>query len=253
MVTENKPQELHAVGACTTQQGTSSCSAKVKDLTFDLIRKCESTGLTIDAIITDMGPGNQGLWRECGITAIKLGKISVSCEHPCASRSDRELYFLADAPHILKNLRGHLVRGQHLIIPDKIVQKPNLPSNEVSINYVREVAQRDGTSELKLAPRLKERHLDPSHYKNMSVASALAVKNHSTRSAIRALVKGQMSSVTITTAWFLETVFKWLRLLSSRKMSPAMSEINVVLDLFKRLTIQGPGKKPLWKPVQMVS
>ncbi|KAG0416190.1 hypothetical protein HPB47_006631, partial [Ixodes persulcatus] len=154
-----------------------------KDLIFDLIRKCESTGLTIDAIITDMGPGNQGLWRECGITAIKLGKISVSCEHPCASRSDRELYFLADAPHILKNLRGHLVRGQHRIIPDKIVQKHNLPST------------RDGTSELKLAPRLKERHLDPSHYKNMSVAWALAVKTHRTRSAIRALVKkGKMSS-----------------------------------------------------------
>ncbi|KAG0422291.1 hypothetical protein HPB47_001880 [Ixodes persulcatus] len=69
--------------------GTSSCSAKVKDLTFDLIRKCESIGLSIVAIITDMGPGNQGLWRECGITATKLGKTCVSCEHPCASGSDR--------------------------------------------------------------------------------------------------------------------------------------------------------------------
>lgn len=97
----------------------------------------------------------------------------------------------------------------------------------VSINYVREVAQGDGTSEWKLAPHLKDRHLDPSHYEKMTVALALAVINHSTGLAIRTLEKGgQMSSAAITTAWLLETVFKWFRLLSSCKMSLAMSEID---------------------------
>ncbi|KAG0437961.1 hypothetical protein HPB47_017210 [Ixodes persulcatus] len=125
------------------------------------------------------------------------------------------------------------------------------------------MAQRDGTSEWKPAPHLKDRHLDPSHYEKMTIASALAVINHSTGSAIRTLEKeGQMSSAAITTAWFLGTVFKWFRLLPSRQMNLAMSEIDAgkrddaveflaeVLDLFKRLTIQGSGKKPAYKPVQ---
>ncbi|EEC15035.1 hypothetical protein IscW_ISCW011307 [Ixodes scapularis] len=46
---------------------------------------------------------------------------SVSCTCLCAGGSDRKLYFLADAPHTLKNLRGHLVQGQHVVIPDEIV------------------------------------------------------------------------------------------------------------------------------------
>lgn len=134
---------------------------------------------------------------------------------------------------------------------------------QVSISYVREVAQRDGTSDLKLAPHLKEKHLDPSHYEKMSVGSALAVINHSTGSAIRALVReGKMPPAATTTAWFLETVFRWFRLMTSRKMSLAMSEMDPekhadavdfladVLDLFKALTIGKPGAKPAWKPVQ---
>lgn len=134
---------------------------------------------------------------------------------------------------------------------------------QVSLSYVRDVAQRDGTSALKLAPHLKDKHLDPNHYEKMSVSSALAVLNHSTGSAIRVLVKeGKMSPAAVTTAWFLETVYKWFRLMTSRTKSLAMSELNSrkhddaveflseVLDLFKKMTIHLPGKSPSWKPVQ---
>ncbi|KAM7293588.1 uncharacterized protein ISCGN_023199 [Ixodes scapularis] len=169
----------------------------------------------------------------------------------------------ADAPHVLKNLRGHLVRGQLISIPDENVERNKLPTSEVSLSYVREVAQRDGTSALKLAPHLKDKHLDLNHYEKMSVSSALAVLNHSTGSAIRVLVKqGKMSPAAVTTAWFLETVYKWFRLMTSRTKSLAMSELNSrkhgdaveflseVLDLFKKMTIHLPGKSPSWKPVQ---
>lgn len=71
-----------------------------------------------------------------------------------------------------------------------------------------------------------------------------------------------MSPAAITTAWFLETVFKWFHLMISGKKSLAMSELNCqkhdnaieflseVLDLFKKMTIHLPGKSPSRKPVQ---
>ncbi|KAM7314519.1 uncharacterized protein ISCGN_004303 [Ixodes scapularis] len=243
--------------------GTSFCKLEMRNFIFTLIKECEFIGIRIDAIITDMGPGNQAIWSICGIGATKHGKTSVSCAHPCANGSDRQLFFIADAPHVLKNLRGHLVRGQLISIPDEIVERNKLPTSEVSLSYVRDVAQRDGTSALKLAPHLKDKHLDPNHYEKMSVSSALAVLNHSTGSAIRVLVKeGKMSPAAVTTAWFLETVYKWFRLMTSRTKSLAMSELNSrkhddaveflseVLDLFKKMTIHLPGKSPSWKPVQ---
>ncbi|KAM7314520.1 uncharacterized protein ISCGN_004304 [Ixodes scapularis] len=244
-------------------EGTSFCKLEMRNFIFTLIKECEFIGIRIDAIITDMGPGNQAIWSICGIGATKHGKTSVSCAHPCANGSDRQLFFIADAPHVLKNLRGHLVRGQLISIPDEIVERNKLPTSEVSLSYVRDVAQRDGTSALKLAPHLKDKHLDPNHYEKMSVSSALAVLNHSTGSAIRVLVKeGKMSPAAVTTAWFLETVYKWFRLMTSRTKSLAMSELNSrkhddaveflseVLDLFKKMTIHLPGKSPSWKPVQ---
>ncbi|KAM7306584.1 uncharacterized protein ISCGN_010287 [Ixodes scapularis] len=242
---------------------TSFCKLEMRNFIFTLINECEFIGIRIDAIITDMGPGNQAIWSICGIGAMKHCKTSVSCAHPCANESDRQLFFIADAPHVLKNLRGHLVRGQLISIPDEIVERNKLPTSEVSLSYVRDVAQRDGTSAVKLAPHLKDKHLDPSHYEKMSVSSALAVLNHSTGSAIRVLVKGgKMSPAAVTTAWFLETVYKWFRLMTSRTKSLAMSELNSrkhddaveflseVLDLFKKMTIHLPGQSPSWKPVQ---
>ncbi|KAM7314521.1 uncharacterized protein ISCGN_004305 [Ixodes scapularis] len=244
-------------------EGTSFCKLEMRNFIFTLIKECEFIGIRIDAIITDMGPGNQAIWSICYIGATKHGKTSVSCAHPCANGSDRQLFFIADAPHVLKNLRGHLVRGQLISIPDEIVERNKLPTSEVSLSYVRDVAQRDGTSALNLAPHLKDKHLDPNHYEKMSVSSALAVLNHSTGSAIRVLVKeGKMSPAAVTTAWFLETVYKWFRLMTSRTKSLAMSELNSrkhddaveflseVLDLFKKMTIHLPGKSPSWKPVQ---
>lgn len=109
------------------------------------------------------------------VLSTQHGKTSVSCVHPCANGPDQQLYFIADAPHVLKNLRGHLVRGQLIFIPDKIMKRNKLQTPEVSLSYVREVAQKDGTSALKLVSHLKDKHRDPNHNENNCVSSALAV------------------------------------------------------------------------------
>lgn len=102
----------------------------VRDILFEVVRQSESVGISVDAVISDMGPGNQALWRLCGVSATKHGRPRVSCPHPCGS--DRLLYFLADTPHLLKNLRGHFLRKQVLTLDNDTVKKHNLPTNEVS-------------------------------------------------------------------------------------------------------------------------
>lgn len=112
--------------------GDSIDGAFLKDLVFSVIKKCEDAGCYVDAVISDMGPSNKALWKKCGISAKRSATPVVSCNHPCAADTNRQLYFLADAPHVLKNIRGHLVRGQSIFLPDDIVAKYGLPTNEVS-------------------------------------------------------------------------------------------------------------------------
>ncbi|KAL1433490.1 hypothetical protein MTO96_012489 [Rhipicephalus appendiculatus] len=98
---------------------------QVKDCLFEVIQCAESAGVTVDAVVTDMGPGNNAIWRLCNIQATEYGKTKVSCPHPCGH--NRQLYFIADVPHLRKNLRGHLVRGQDIILDAATVAKHALP------------------------------------------------------------------------------------------------------------------------------
>ncbi|KAM7290314.1 uncharacterized protein ISCGN_026959 [Ixodes scapularis] len=205
------PTVKKPIGLVTIPPAKPGCSrdsidgAFLKDLVFSVIKKCEDAGCYVDAVISDMGPSNKALWKKCGISAKRSATPVVSCNHPCAADTNRQLYFLADAPHVLKNIRGHLVRGQSIFLPDDIVAKYGLPTNEVSVVHIKALAEIDAARDLKLAPHLKPSYLDPSHFEKMNVSSAVAVLNHSVGAAIRVLVcLGQLPSEALTTAWFVE-------------------------------------------------
>ncbi|KAG0427958.1 hypothetical protein HPB47_025026 [Ixodes persulcatus] len=149
-----------------------------------------------------MGPSNKALWNRCGISATRTTAPVASCHHPCAADTNRQLFFLADAPHVLNNIRGHLVRGLSFVLPDDTVAKYNLPTNEVSVEHIKALAEIDAARDLKLAPHLKSSYLDPSHFEKMNVASAVAVLNHSVGAAMRMLVcLGLLPPEALTTAW----------------------------------------------------
>lgn len=102
---------------------------QVLAILFDIIARCEAIGLSVDCVTSDMGSGNQAIWRLCNIVATRYGHPRTTCPHPC--KGDRSLHFLADAPHLLKNLRGHLVRQQKIILDEATVVNNKLPTNEV--------------------------------------------------------------------------------------------------------------------------
>lgn len=187
--------------------GNSFSVKKVKEVILTILKTVEAIGVTVDIIITDMGGGNLGLWKEFGISVSRYGQYRVCCPHPC--NTSKHLFFMADVPHLLKNLRNHLTRRQVIYLPDDVVQKNMLPTNEVKIEYAEQLVKLDSTSELKMAPHLKSASVDPGHFEKMKVGLAFSLFNNDTAAALRLLVEGGiMNRYALATAWFFETIFK---------------------------------------------
>ncbi|KAK8786890.1 hypothetical protein V5799_023338 [Amblyomma americanum] len=154
----------------------------------------------------------------------------------------------------------HRVRGQSFFLPAAIVTKYELPTDEVSVKHIRELAVIDAERDLKLASHLKPAHLDPDHFAKMNVASSVAVLNHSVGAATRTLVSLRLlESEALTTAWFVERVFRWFTLMTSRYIGTAMSLfkhdeavafLKEFMEIFAHVCIKSGNAKEMFKPVQ---
>ncbi|KAG8170370.1 hypothetical protein JTE90_007642, partial [Oedothorax gibbosus] len=161
--------------------GQSFCPITLKKEIFKIIQDCESIGLIIDSLVSDMGPHNQAFWRECAVGVKKRRKakdidIQAYCSHPVSN--SRKLYIIADAPHILKNLRNHITQGQIVYLPPEVVKEHNLPTNEVSLVHIKDMLTLENQSDLKLCPQLTSSCLDIGHYDKMKVGPAHVLLNH---------------------------------------------------------------------------
>ncbi|KAG0433917.1 hypothetical protein HPB47_019483, partial [Ixodes persulcatus] len=101
-----------------------------------LIERCHSVELQVVAITSDMGSGNRAMWKQFGIHTGRYSRTVSLIPHPQVP--GEQIAFLADVPHLIKNLNGHLVLAE--------LQK-NLA--------------------FKLAPKLRSELLDPNHFEKM--------------------------------------------------------------------------------------
>ncbi|KAK8758893.1 hypothetical protein V5799_003476 [Amblyomma americanum] len=128
----------------------------------------------------------------------------------------------------------------------------------VSMKYLEQLCEIDEKHSLKLAPRLKLKPLNPSHYKKN------ALFYHAVASALRLLVEqGKMDEEALTTAWFVDQVFMWFSLMTSRMTTMALSDLcpekekeavtflTDFMEVFRILGIIDKRKtNAAWKPVQ---
>ena len=185
------------------------------------------------------------------------------------------LYFMADVPHLLKNLRAGLCNGNDIMLPPDIVKRENLPGCRVTVEHLEALHNFQKPLTFKLASQLREKDFNPAHFDKMDVGSALRVFHHATASALRELVaRYKFSNQLLVTAWFVEKTYEWFRLMTSRhrkwalshaKMSrynEAIASITDFKDLIERIavgkqTVIKKGKKAgqkeykwAWKPWQ---
>lgn len=98
----------------------------------------------------------------------------------------------------------------------------------------------------------------------MNVGTACALFNHSVSAALRLLVEQKkIDEKALTTAWFLDQVFKWFSLMTSRTPTLALSDLcpqkgketeaflEDFIELFRELQIFDHSRpNASWKPVQ---
>lgn len=57
-------------------------------------------------------------------------------------KPNRAIYFMANHPHLYKNIRSSLLANDYFKIPSKLQQKYFLPSNKVSSSHIRDLQER---------------------------------------------------------------------------------------------------------------
>lgn len=74
-------------------------SAVFYEIMMEAIILLENSGFRVNVVTSDGAQTNRGVWKKFGITP-----ENVHCEHICDP--DRNLWFLSDFPHLIKNLRN---------------------------------------------------------------------------------------------------------------------------------------------------
>lgn len=231
--------------------------AVFKNIIVDIFRKAEALGLNILTVTSDMGPCNQALWREWGIKAGRYSVIKSEIDHPLSL--EKTVYVFADVPHLFKNIKSMLITNKIIELPHNLVQQYNLPTNQVMSSHISDLVKHQDKNLFKLAPKLSEEDLLPSHFAKMKVSTSTNVVSHSVSSALKFLADEFKTPEYLTTAWFLDQIEKWFYLMTSRHPTSALSQLNkeiyndtiIFLQEFINIfTYMEVGYKKIWKPCQ---
>ena len=252
--------------------GDSFSAEQIKKIILEIITKASEYNFKVLNVTMDMGGGNQGVLREFGVSC-KVSRATnddgtltsqalIKNTYPHPAFENEQLTFMPDVPHLLKNIRNHLTRGQVIYLPDYVVVDNNLASNSVSITFIKELLQHDSLHSLKIAPHLSEKALDPGHFDKMKVSLARNLLSRKTGAALRFLMQeGVIGHSASATAWFCDQIGLWYDLMTSRSTSMGLSLFDMqkhaeavtflesIIKLFTEVKI-GSEAKPTWKPVQ---
>lgn len=227
------------------------------DIVIDLISKSEFIGLNVVALISDMGPSNQSLWKKWNITAGRQCKVSNYIPHPISCT--RKLFNVPDVPHIFKNIKNMFMTNKILFINDNMQQLYNLPTNKICSSHIEDVIHYQEKLDFILVPKLSQHDLMPNHFQKMKVGNSKNVINHDLNTALRFLSTELNKSEYTTTAWFIDLVDKWFSLMTSRhpvlaisKLQPDIYEktIQFLKNFINIITNLEVGHKRIWKPSQ---
>lgn len=237
--------------------GNKTDGTHIADIIRQIVLKAGDIGLKVVAVTCDMGPVNRAMWKELKVFANNT-RVTTSIPHPLDP--DCSLYFLADVPHLIKNLKQAFLTHKTLFLYHETVTRYNLPSNCVNLAHVKDLLEFQTKKQLKIAPQLTDAILNPGQYEKMRVSHALHLFSKSVSAGLRYLVarEGRDTSYE-TTAWFIDLINKWFDLMSSRHPVMALSKsnsaayqsarahLNEVIDVINVLSIDA---RSAWKPVQ---
>jgi hypothetical protein len=232
----------------------------LEDHIKEVVLSSENIGLNVVNVTADMGPTNLAVWKCLGIKSSKT-IIQNSFKNP--ANESKDICFIADVPHLFKNWRTALLNNNVIELPQILVDKYKLPSNIVDVKYIKDLAEMEDCEEFKLVPSLSPEHFKLNHFNKMKVSLACHVLDFNVGASLEFLSNTNdfenFDRNALTTAWFVKTINKWFKLMTSRIRSLAISKLNLreyeetisflkeCIFLFRNLKISENKK---WKPVQ---
>ncbi|KAG0416296.1 hypothetical protein HPB47_006512 [Ixodes persulcatus] len=132
---------------------------------YVLTAKLNQDPLEVVAVTSDMGSGNRAMWQHFDIYSGRYSRTTNKIPHP--PQPGEPIVFFADVPHLIKNLNGHLVRGQTIVLPADVVTANNLTCPTVSLDPIRQLVEFQKNLTFKLVPKLRPELLDPNHFEKM--------------------------------------------------------------------------------------
>lgn len=235
--------------------------AILKEIILKIIKRAELIGLKVHSVTCDMGGVNQAMWRAFdNISATKYSKIKNSVSHPLDN--NRKLFFFADAPHLLKNLRSALVNNKIITLQQNFTEMYELSSCTVKCSHIEELVAEQENLIFKLAPKLDKDTITLTNFNKMRVNKATNSRDVS--SALKFIGEERNINEYKVTALFIEIVSKWFNIITSRtsllslgkiegeeeserKFHQSIKFLKSVIDLFCNIKIGQDGQ---FKPVQ---
>ena len=230
----------------------------LRDIVLEVIRRGEGIGLLIDAVISDMGPDNQAMWKAFGIIC-KAWQNEVICSIPHPMRPSDKLWFMPDPMHLAKNVLSMLSSNKVVLLSDADVVEENLDDNEVNLEHLKDLVTYENAFELKVAFRLKEENLENlGHFKKMKVGTTRSVFNKRTEVALR-MQASETGVRNSATTFFVSLVSEWFSTVSNRTLQMALGKrdpdeynrrldvLRKIIKVFRRMKI---GEKGNRKPIQ---
>ena len=180
-------------------------------LTHACITKIEKTGLRVHAFVCDQGSNNRSFLES-------LEKVSL--EKPYFLHNKKKVFVFYDPPHLLKSIRNNFKKtGFHW------------KGSYISWDHVTDFYHLDKSMSVKMAPKLKDKHINLPPFSSMRVHLAAQVLSHSVAAGINTMAAfGKLSEGATMTAQFIDNFDKLFNafnsgsLKSSQPMGHAFSE-----------------------------
>ena len=164
----------------------------------DAILLIENSGLRTQCVVCDNSKVNQAMLREFGVS-VKDDIMSGVAIHPV--QLDRKLFFIINPCHLIKCIRNNWLQKSTFLVAGA----------DVSLEYVRQLHSEDMKRDIKLAPKLNNKVLNPTNIEKQCVRSAVSLFSPSVTAALETymIIEPEQFSGAGPTVDFMKKIYKF--------------------------------------------
>ena len=210
-------------------------ASDLKKLILLCLSEMTEVGLDVKVVICDQGTNNRSM----------LEKLGVSIDQPFFMHEGKKVYAMYDPPHLVKSVRNNLASSGFTV-----------DGSEIKWDYITQFFAEDSTRQIRVAPKVSQKHVDLTGFSKMRVYLATQILSHSVAVGITMMVEaGKLPDEASATAEFIEVMDNLFNVFNSsgladahemrralKKDSPHHSYLAKCADLFSRLKPSGKEK-----------